>query len=110
MDRVLAGELSVEEAQEDPDWHVMSNWLGFESYRVATYRIPVVPGDRLLLCTDGLTNMLDDNRIAEILRSGAVEFATTALVDAANDAGGVDNISAVVVEVLEADPVTEPAT
>ena len=101
MDRVLAGELSVEEAKQDPDWHVMSNWLGFESYRVATYRVPVEPGDRLLLCTDGLTNMLDDNQIAEILASGSPEYSAATLVDAANDAGGADNITVVVVEVLE---------
>jgi serine/threonine protein phosphatase PrpC len=60
MDRVLAGELSVEEAQQDPDWHVMSNWLGFESYRVATYRVPVVPGDRLLLWWQGGCRWLQD--------------------------------------------------
>ena len=102
MDRVQAGEMSLEEAQKDPDWHVMSNWLGFESYRVATYRVPVEPGDRLLLCTDGLTNMLDDDQIAEVLAAGTVEKSAATLVDAANDAGGVDNITVVVVEVLEA--------
>ena len=62
--------MSLEEAQKDPDWHVMSNWLGFESYRVATYRVPVEPGDRFLLCTEGLTNMLDDDQIAEVLAAG----------------------------------------
>lgn len=93
--------MSLEEAQKDPDWHVMSNWLGFESYRVATYRVPVEPGDRLLLCTDGLTNVLDDDQIAEVLAAGTVEKSAATLVDAANDAGGVDNIT-VVVEVLEA--------
>jgi len=110
MDRVVAGELSLEEAQRDPDWHVMSNWLGFESYRVATYRVPVEPGDRLLLCTDGLTNMLADDRIAEILAEGTVERSAAALVDAANDAGGVDNITVVVVDVLEAERAPGPAT
>ena len=101
MDRVVAGELSVEEAQQDPDWHVMSNWLGFESYRVATYRVPVVPGDRLLLCTDGLSNMLTDDQIAEVLTLGTVERSAAALIDAANEAGGLDNITVVVVEVLK---------
>jgi serine/threonine protein phosphatase PrpC len=101
MDRVVAGELSLEEAQQDSDWHVMSNWLGFESYRVASHRVPVEPGDRLLLCSDGLTNMLADDQIAEILAVGTVERSTAALIDAANEAGGLDNITVVVVEVLE---------
>jgi serine/threonine protein phosphatase PrpC len=101
MDRVVAGELSLEEAQDDPDWHVMSNWLGFESYRVASYRVPVEPGDRLLLCSDGLSNMLADDRIAEILAVGTVERSAAALIDAANEAGGLDNITVVVVEVLK---------
>jgi serine/threonine protein phosphatase PrpC len=101
MDRVVAGELSLEEAQQDPDWHVMSNWLGFESYRVASYRVPVEPGDRLLLCSDGLSNMLGDDQIAEFLAVGPVERSVVALLDAANDAGGLDNITVVVVEVLK---------
>lgn len=101
MDRVVAGEMSIEEAQQDPDWHVMSNWLGFESYRLATYRVPVEPGDRLLLCSDGLSNMLADNQIAEILNTGTVQRSATALMDAANEAGGLDNITVVVVEVLK---------
>jgi protein phosphatase len=101
MDRVVAGEMSLEEAQKDPDWHVMSNWLGFESYRVATYRVPVEPGDRLLLCTDGLSNMLADDQIAEILALGTVERSAAALIDAANEAGGLDNITVVVIEVLK---------
>jgi protein phosphatase len=101
MDRVVAGELSLEEAQQDPDWHVMSNWLGFESYRVATYRVPVESGDRLLLCSDGLSNMLTNDQIAEILNTGTVERSAAALIDAANEAGGLDNITVVVVEVLK---------
>jgi serine/threonine protein phosphatase PrpC len=60
-----------------------------------------VPGDRLLLCTDGLTNMLGDDQIGQILATGPVEQSTAALIDAANEAGGLDNITAVVVEVLK---------
>jgi serine/threonine protein phosphatase PrpC len=101
MDRVVAGEMSLEEAQQHPDWHVMSNWLGFESYRVASYRVPMEPGDRLLLCSDGLSNMLGDDQIAEILAVGTAERSAAALIDAANEAGGLDNITVVVVEVIK---------
>jgi protein phosphatase len=55
-------------------------------------------GDRLLLCTDGLTGMLADDRIAQMLRDNRrPEAACPALVAAANDAGGSDNITAAVV-------------
>ena len=55
------------------------------------------PGSRLLLCTDGLTNMLDDDRIAELLATGGAREACDALVQTALDNGGVDNVTVVVV-------------
>ena len=100
MDLVVAGELTIEEARVRPEWHVLSNFLGFESFRVATHRVPLTQGDRLLLCTDGLTNMLTDAEISELLMVGDPAAATPALIDAANDAGGADNISVVVVEAI----------
>lgn len=57
------------------------------------------PGDRLLLCTDGLTNMVADKDIGRLLGEDGVDRASDALVEAALDAGGVDNITVVVVEV-----------
>lgn len=53
-------------------------------------------GSRLLLCTDGLTNMVDDAGIAELLGQGDVQEACDALIDAALAAGGVDNVTVVV--------------
>ena len=53
-------------------------------------------GSRLLLCTDGLTNMVDDSDIRTLLSGGSAEEACDALVTAALDAGGVDNVSVVV--------------
>lgn len=55
------------------------------------------PGAKLLLCTDGLTDMVTDDNIAAILGSSSTDFAEL-LVQAALDAGGVDNVSAVVIE------------
>ena len=102
MDLVLAGEMSLDEAKASPDWHVLSNVLGFGTFRVASHRVPMEPGHRLLLCSDGLTNMVDDDSIAELLTAGEPADAARALIDAANDAGGVDNISVVVVEAVDA--------
>lgn len=53
-------------------------------------------GSRLLLCTDGLTNMVPDEGIAQLLAAGSAEEACDALVKAALDAGGIDNVSVVV--------------
>ncbi len=61
-------------------------------------RLHLSPGDRLLLCTDGLTNMVDEPEIARLLGDGDVSVACDALVDAALDAGGVDNVTVVVAE------------
>ncbi len=65
-----------------------------------TYELTAGPGDRLLLCSDGLTGMLEDAMIAETLATYTDPAAAArALVDAANDAGGHDNISVVIVDV-----------
>ncbi len=55
------------------------------------------PGSRLLLCTDGLTNMVEDREIAQLLGTGDEHRACDALVDAALEHGGVDNVTVVVV-------------
>ncbi|HEU4911717.1 MAG TPA: protein phosphatase 2C domain-containing protein [Actinomycetes bacterium] len=55
------------------------------------------PGSRLLLCTDGLTNMVDDDKLAELLGQGDAQEACDALVQTALDNGGVDNVTVIVV-------------
>jgi protein phosphatase len=61
-------------------------------------RVPLATGDRLILCTDGLTNMVDDAQIAAILREeDGAQAACDALTTAALDAGGVDNVTLVVI-------------
>jgi serine/threonine protein phosphatase PrpC len=99
MDKVGTGELSLADAEHDPRWHVLSNWIGWEPHRLETWELRVEPGDRLLLCSDGLSNMIDDDSIVELLFSGMPQAVSRKLIDAANDAGGSDNISVVVVEV-----------
>ncbi len=62
-------------------------------------QITLAHGDRLLLCSDGLTKMLADERVEAILGGGDPGTACRALVDAANEAGGDDNVSVVAVDV-----------
>jgi PPM family protein phosphatase len=61
--------------------------------------LELTAGDRLLLCTDGLTNMVDDKGVAVLLGKGDTTEATDALVEAALANGGIDNITVIVVDV-----------
>jgi serine/threonine protein phosphatase PrpC len=61
-------------------------------------RVELAAGDRLLLCTDGLTNMVDEKDIGRLLGAADVQGAADGLVAAALDAGGIDNVTVVVVE------------
>lgn len=79
--------------------NVITNFVGGSQpgVRVEVHRVQVAPGDVILLCTDGLTNMLSDAQIAAILTAHPdPRDACDRLVDAANDAGGQDNVTAVV--------------
>ncbi|MDI7278161.1 MAG: SpoIIE family protein phosphatase, partial [Anaerolineae bacterium] len=95
-----SGEITPEEARRHPARHQITRHVGMEGEVYADVRtIQLEPGDRLLLCTDGLTGPLDDERVAALLAEhGDPEAACRALVAAANAAGGADNITALVVD------------
>lgn len=65
--------------------------------------IELAPGDRLLLCSDGASGVLDDSRLADILSSGSPDYATVELVRASLEAGSSDNVTCLVADVVEAD-------
>jgi len=101
---VDAGVLSPHEAESHPESNVVTRALGFrEEPRPDYWMLPVEAGMRLLLCSDGLTKELSAERIRLHLaaRLSAVETAGS-LVDAALAAGGRDNVTVVVIDVLEA--------
>jgi protein phosphatase len=71
--------------------------------------LPLAVGDRVLLCSDGLNAMLRDDDVADVLRSVADRTsAAQALVDAANGAGGVDNITVLLIDVVDDDTADDP--
>jgi protein phosphatase len=95
---VDAGRVGPEEARSSPFGHVLTNVLGGSSrgVRGEVRWLPLADGDRVLLCTDGLTDPVPDDRIAELLGlHPEPEDACRALVDAALAGGGRDNISVV---------------
>ena len=100
-----AGRITPESARTHRLSHILTRVLSAEEPAIPdVFRINVVPGDVLLLCSDGLHNMLDAYGILQILLDGAspAELAQ-ALIDAANRQGGADNISVIVIRVLPAE-------
>jgi protein phosphatase len=99
-DRVRQGLLSEEEARNHRWRNVITNALGsFSSARVDLVGLKVRPGDVFLLCSDGLSGVLEDRVLAEMILTNPPEPAVVKLVKLANDWGGPDNISAVVVTI-----------
>ncbi len=106
---VEAGTLTRDEADNHPDSNIITRAVGFNSIPSPDYwMIPVRSGLRLLLCSDGLTKELGDERIRLHLAAGmSPEVTAVALVDAALAAGGRDNVTTIVIDVLAA-PVSGP--
>ena len=102
QEQVNAGILSEDEAKSHPLKNVVTRALGGAAHvSVDLIEVPVRPGDRFLLCSDGLTGMVPDEDLFAHFRSdGLIEKTVRQLIDTANDRGGVDNITAIVVEVL----------
>jgi protein phosphatase len=108
------GDLTPDQAKVHPWRHVLAQCLGREDLtHVDVQSVHVQPGDRLLLCSDGLTEELSDELIASHLKSIRVcDKAAMALVNAAKEQGGRDNITVVVVVInglTSGKPSPEPA-
>lgn len=99
---VAMGQMSADEAAGHPQRHMLTRTLGLTRFvNIDEDTVELEPGDRLLICSDGLTEMVKDDRIAKTMTHGSPEEVAWELVELANQAGGVDNISVVVLEVLE---------
>ena len=113
-EKVRQGQLTEAEAAVHPHRHILTRALGVSSdVDVDLWELHLHDGDRILLCSDGLTNEVGDERIGDVL--GAVKNPTEAaqaLVKAALDHGGNDNITCVVIDVVgaEAPAVTTGST
>lgn len=97
---VREGRIERQEAAHHPQRSIITRALGMDtSVEVDTLQLELLEGDRVLLCSDGLSSMLDDDLIARTLREvGDAQAAADSLVEQANEAGGEDNITVVLVD------------
>jgi protein phosphatase len=100
---VQRGKLTEQQAQEHPQRSIITRALGPEpEVEVDTWSYPVRTGDVLLLCSDGLTSMVSEPLIARILTSEpTLAGAADRMIREANDAGGRDNITVVLVRIAD---------
>jgi protein phosphatase len=108
---VRQGKLTPEQAEKHPQRSVITRALGPESdVEVDTFRIPARDGDVYLLCSDGLSGMVGDDALGQIVGSGeGLDAIARELIGAANENGGRDNITAVLFR-LEDDGTGDPRT
>jgi len=97
---VREGRLSTEDAERHPQRSIITRALGVdEDVDVDLMTFELSDGDRLLICSDGLSSMISADQIAGVLAgTGGAQAAAEQLVELANEAGGEDNITAVVVD------------
>ena len=110
QDAIDNGMMHPDEARKAPNRGLITRALGpLPAVATALGDYHVVRGDIYLLCSDGLTDMVDDDEIRGTLRifGDDVKAAAAQLVEIANDAGGTDNVSAIVIAVRGAYPVRE---
>ena len=109
---VRSGRLAPDEAGNHPHRSVITRALGTEAdVAVDVLAVPTQPHDVFVLCSDGLTTMVDDERLLAIVEQHRpdLDAAARALVDEANATGGEDNITVVLFEIAEVDEVAAPA-
>lgn len=101
MEQVRQGLMTLEEAQFSPYRNVITRSIGMEQLEPDIHRVRLQAGDRLLLCSDGLTTHVCDADIGEVVRTLAPCAAAQRLVEMALAGGGSDNITIMVIHVID---------
>ncbi|MCR4672481.1 MAG: Stp1/IreP family PP2C-type Ser/Thr phosphatase [Lachnospiraceae bacterium] len=96
---VRAGEITPEEARNHPDKNIITRAIGVgPEVRPDFFEVDLKKHDRILLCTDGLSNMVPEDELYDIIRNGNMRDIPDMLIEAARAYGGFDNITALVIE------------
>ncbi len=107
---VSTGHITDDEARTHPRRNIITRALGIEpDVKVDWWTLPLVRGDRFLLCSDGLVDeVADADIVATLLENEDPQLAADTLIAQANEAGGRDNVTVIVVDVLEGDDPPDP--
>ncbi|OGP16623.1 MAG: hypothetical protein A3I75_04645 [Deltaproteobacteria bacterium RIFCSPLOWO2_02_FULL_50_16] len=101
-EQLRAGLITLQDAQSHKYKNIITRSVGYqEDVESDLWEVDLQLGDRYLLCTDGLTNMISDENIGKALKSTNIETASRSLINEANKNGGDDNITVVLLEVYE---------
>ncbi len=101
-EQIKAGMITPEEARHSRYKNIITRSVGFEEeVQVDVMGLVTEPGDTFLLCSDGLANLVEDHEIRELIHKHPLEELPRRFVDLANDRGGDDNITVIVVRVRE---------
>jgi protein phosphatase len=107
QEKLRAGLITRDQVKHDEMKNVITRSVGYEpSLKVDAFHMNIEPGDGFLLCSDGLTGPVSDEKIFDILVKKAshglsLEHQAKQLVDAANGGGGDDNVTVVLIKVSE---------
>jgi protein phosphatase len=97
------GRITEEQSRTHPHRNLILKALdGIHEAEPDLFEVELVAGDHLLLCSDGVSGVLDDGRLADILSTGSPDYAAVELVRASLDAGSTDNVTCLVADVVDA--------
>ena len=95
----MRGEITKEQAKHHPNRNYITRAMGAEETVKVDVIIRPYNGEKILLCSDGLTNMLDDKDILEVVKDlPDPQHSVEKLIEMANEAGGTDNITVAIME------------
>ena len=101
-EEVARGAMTTEEASRHPRRNMLTRAVGTQpDVEPSTLSVPLQRDDTLVLCSDGLYGLVNENRIAAVLSAKEPDQAANVLIDMANNAGGTDNVTVVVARIIE---------
>lgn len=97
---VRRGEINREAARSHPDKNIITRAVGaVKEIEIDFFEVKIYPGDKILMCSDGLTNMIEDDAMYQMIKEqNDIKYTVEKLIKTANQNGGKDNITAVVID------------